>query len=462
MTDPGGELSFLGTLAPRLPEHTCSELTRREPAAVRPAVGGAARSTVGRPRLSLGSFSRWLAPVLTALFLCLSLPVRPAFASSPEVPTLRAAAPTPTPATARPSDHPEAREVDLPPLPDGFSTVSAGWIDFAYHPSIRGRIEPLLAAADRVRSELSEQLGQNVLSRVHVRIGRTTGEMRKLAPRGIGYPEYASGVAFSEAGIVLLTEEPRYPGEQHDLLEVFRHELAHVALSDAVDGKAVPRWFNEGFAVHASGEAVASRLQTLWTATLAGTLLPLKDLTATFPADATTASVAYAEAADLLRYLLRSHEAHRFRALIERVRAGESFERALGDAYATDLASFEYEWRQEVARRYTFWPVLFSGTTVWAVGLVLIVWAYRRRKRLSEKTLARWAVEEAAEDARRAALARMMERPVHIVLAQPSELVPSFSHPSSDAPPGEAQPQRPPSRPDVPKVEHDGHWHTLH
>jgi hypothetical protein len=403
--------------------------------------------------------------VLTALMLCLSLlSAGSAHASSPAAtPGLRPAAAAPSTApSARPADHPEAREVELPPLPDGFSTVSAGWIDFAYHPSIRGRIEPLLAAADRVRGELGDQLGQNVLGRVHVRIGRTTGEMRKLAPRGAGYPEYASGVAYSEIGLVLLTEEPRFPGEQHDLLEVFRHELAHVALYDALAGKSVPRWFNEGFAVHASGEAVASRLQTLWTATLAGNLLPLKDLTASFPADANTASVAYAEAADLVRYLLRSHEAHRFRSLIERVRGGESFERALGDAYATDLASFEYEWRQEVARRYTFWPVLFSGTTIWAIGLVLIVWGYRRRKQQAQTTMARWAVEEAAEDARRAALARMMERPVHIVLAQPNDLAQSISRPAPDLTPHGPSTHRPPSRPDVPKVEHDGNWHTLH
>jgi hypothetical protein len=291
--------------------------------------------------------------------------------------------------------------------------------------------------------------------------------MQKLAPKGAGYPKYASGVAYSELGLVLLTEEPRYPGEQLDLVEVFRHELAHIALHDAVLGRDVPRWFNEGFAVHASGEAIASRLSTLWTATLAGNLLPLRDLTNRFPSDATTASVAYAEAADIVRYLLRSDESHRFRSLVERIRSGQSFDQALSDAYSTDLASFEQEWREEVARRYTFWPVFLSGTTIWVVSLALVVWGWRRRKKRNEKTLARWAVEEAAEDARRAAIAaEMLARPVHIVLAHGRELGaitgsvvggPSASNPEAD------QQNRPrPMRPDVPKVEHAGHWHTLH
>lgn len=353
-----------------------------------------------------------------------------------------------------------ARDVELPPLPDDFSTVNAGWIDFAYHPSIRGRIQPLLAAADRTRGELEAALGQRVLSRVHVRIGRTPGEMQNLAPRGIGYPKYASGLAYSEIGLVLLTEEPRYPGEQHDLTEIFRHELAHIALHDAVQGKSIPRWFNEGFAVHASGEAVSGRLQTLWTATLSGNLLPLRDLTARFPSDATTASVAYAQAADIVRYLVRADEAHRFRSLVERVRTGESFERALSDAYSTDLASFEHEWREDVARRYTFWPIFLSGTTIWVLALGLVVLGWKRRKKRDQKTLARWAVEEAAEDARRAALQReLMARPVHIVLAH-RDFVPGAPPAGGSEEGGEQRPRAKP--PEVPKVEHDGHWHTLH
>ncbi len=352
-------------------------------------------------------------------------------------------------AVQRPSDHPHAAEATVPSVPEGFSTYDAGWIHFAYHPSIRAKIEPLKAAADQVKAELTDMLGRPVLDEVHVRIARTTGEMQTLAPQGVGYPKYASGVAYSEIGLVLLTEQPRYPNDHHDLLEVFRHELSHIALHDAVGRSNVPRWFNEGFAVYASGEGIATRVQALWTATLAGNLLPLADLTHRFPADATTASVAYAQAADVVRYLLRSHEMHRFRALIGRIGGGQPFEQALSDAYATDLPSLEHEWREDVARRYTFWPVLFSGSTVWMVAIGLFIWGWRRKRRRATATLERWAKEEAAEDRRREALERVAERPVHIVLTSGAEL----------NNPGAAPPLL--SR-DVPKVEHDGDWHTLH
>ena len=49
---------------------------------------------------------------------------------------------------------------------------------------------------------------------------------------------------------------------------MFRHELAHIALQDATLGHHVPRWFNEGFAIHASGESRYLRWKTLENATL--------------------------------------------------------------------------------------------------------------------------------------------------------------------------------------------------
>jgi len=333
--------------------------------------------------------------------------------------------------------------------PASFNAYDGGWIRFHYPPSVRERVQPLIASADDVRAELSAWLGQAVLRKLTVYVARTPGEMATLAPEGAPFPKYASGVAYPELGLVLLTIAPVYPNSRHELEEIFRHELTHVALHDAVSGRNVPRWFNEGLAVFASGESSFSRVRTLSTATLAGTLLPLQKLERTFPADAVSADVAYAEAADIVRFLLRQEDRHRFTSLIERVAKGQSFETALHDAYGLDLQGLEYEWREDVAKRYTFWPVLFSGTAIWAAVIGLFIWAWRRKRRKNQETLERWAREEAAEDElrRRVAAAEQNAR-VHIVLAK------------------KAAPQLRAGAeidvPEVPKVEHEGQWHTLH
>jgi hypothetical protein len=361
-----------------------------------------------------------------------------------------------------PSDAPRshAGSLRMPSIPAGFNSYDGGWITFVYHPSIRERVQPLIEDAAGARTQLTEWLGQPVLSEVRVAVARTPGEMTTLAPVNAPYPDYAAGVAYPEIGLVLLTVKPVHPNSQHELTEVFRHELAHVALEDAITGHAVPRWFNEGFAVLASGETSFVRMQTLATATMSDNLLPLAQMERTFPADENQANIAYAQAADVVRFLVRREEQHRFRGLVSRLRDGESMDAALLNSYGEETATLESEWREDVARRYTFWPVLMSGGIIWVGTLGLFVVGWRKKRRKTAATLARWEREEAAEDElrRRLTLRADTSSPnsprVHIVLARnesTEEAAPSMPPPLTRLPEVE-----------VPKVEHDGQWHTLH
>lgn len=358
----------------------------------------------------------------------------------------------------RGGDTPAASSLLMPAPPSDYTQYDGGWIKIAYHPSLAARVQVLRDDAEKVRSDLQALLGRPVLDKVHVRIGRTAGEMETLAPPGVDLPRYASGVAFSELDLVLLTAAPRYPGSQHDLSEVFRHELAHIALHDAVSRENIPRWFNEGFAVHASREAETARMQALWTATLSGNLIPFKQITRSFPADPTTASVAYAQAADMLRFLMRGGEEHRFQALIRRVAGGETFEQALLDAYSTDMFSLEKGWREDVARRYTFWPVLFGGSLIWIVGFGLLIWGYARRKKRAALKMARWAREEAIEDAQRRWAQALLQGSARV------RVVVTDADSASKAgllPEGARQANVVLHQP-VPSIEHEGQRYTLH
>jgi hypothetical protein len=326
-----------------------------------------------------------------------------------------------------------------------------GSIDMTRGGSILLILQRLIELAEPTRIELSERLGASVLDGLHVRVARTAGEMTTLAPQNAPYPKYASGVAYPDIDLVLITLDPRYPNERHDLVETFKHELAHVALNDAVKGHDIPRWFNEGFAVFVSGEGSIPRLQTLWTASLAGNIMPLDRLERTFPDDAILASIAYAEAADIVRYLVRTQEHYRFDGLVERIARGMSFDQALVAAYGIDRASLESEWRADLSKRYTIWPVITGSTLLWVGILGLFFLAYRRRKVRDRRTLERWRREEAKEDAllQLASAARASQR-VHIVVASPTA---TLAPPPRQTAGAEAE---------VPKVEHDGSLHTLH
>jgi hypothetical protein len=223
-----------------------------------------------------------------------------------------------------------------------------------------------------------------------------------------------------------------------DLDEVFRHEMAHVALEDAVRGHHVPVWFNEGLAIGLSGEHRIERERTLWSATLSGTLLPFADLDRSFPRDNFEVNIAYAESADFLRFLRQRSDHLRFVAMIERVRDGVPFDRALGDAYGSDLRKLEFQWRGEVERRYSVIPILTGGGLVWVLVIGGLGYAYVKKRRRTRAILAKWEKEEAIEDALRARREAEAESIGDATLVRISV---------------RAQPA---------KVEHEGGWHTLH
>ena len=425
-----------------------------------------------RPRAEL--LRRWLSRLVALVLLLSGLLAPPAAlageaasAASPGAAASAASRPD-AEATAEPlapHDQPriDGRRLELPRVPESFNTYEGGWVRFAYSPSVRQRVQALIGEADAFRDRLAAQLGQRVLGEVHVFVARTPGEMATFAPEGAPFPDYAAGVAYPSIGLVLLTISPVYASAHHDLAEVFRHELAHVALHDAVLGAHVPRWFNEGYAVNASGERAVDRLQAVWTATVAGTLIPLDRLDRSFPGDPAGVSLAYAQSAEVVRFLSRQQDAERFASTVARVRAGEPFPSAVRDAYGVDLGSLEHDWRQDAAKRYTFWPVFFSGSVIWFGALGLFVWGWKRRRDRAKVTLARWEVEEAAEEARvarsravSAVHARADGGPtrVHIVFPRGMEAgEPPLPPEAAVLPPPESA---------VPKVEYEGDWHTLH
>lgn len=392
---------------------------------------------------------RWFRLFLAFLFaLVVAVPAHaasregaePAAARPPEVGQDPAAPPTTTKGAPLVAPHdvpvvlPTARGV-IPPIPRNYVTKDLGWLEIAYPPSAGERVASILAEADAVKGQLASALGQSVLGHVTVRVAPTVADMARLAPSDAPPPEYASGVAYHGLHLVLLSMLQPRGGEAVDLDEVFRHELAHVALEDAVQGKHVPVWFNEGLAIQLSGERYPARMQTLWSATLSETIIPLKDLDRSFPHDNSEVSIAYAESADFMRFLTR-RSGVRFAALIDRVREGQAFENAMSDAYGDDLHRLEFEWRRDLEHRFSVIPILTGGGLIWVLVIVALGVAYVRRRRRAKAILARWEREEAIEDARLAKLAA--ERNESIV-----PIVPTAASVSM-------------------KIERDGCWHTLH
>ncbi len=360
-----------------------------------------------------------------------------------------------------------ALRLSVPALPEGFVQRDAGTVRFELPIVAETAVQPLLDEAATVWVRIASELGAPLDRPLTVRIGRSPEEMAALAPPEAPPPDYAVGVAYPEVDLLLLTLTAPETWERPELHEVFAHELAHVALHRAVsDGeieRPLPRWFDEGVAVHVAGERSVERIEVLWQGTVAGRLIPLDQLDG-FPGRPHEVSLAYAESADFVAWLLRRGDdgPARLRELLGRVRGGLAFEPAVALTFSVSLDTLENEWLDALSERYTLAPLLLGGGLAWALIGVLVVLAFRRKRSTAKQTLDRWSEEERVEDERDALKARARE-----ILRLRRELADRAATPAPSGPDEagasdlQASPLPPPPA-EIPTVEYDGHRHTLH
>lgn len=327
-----------------------------------------------------------------------------------------------------------------PPIPVSFLSQESGWITFQYPPSARDRVGGIVAQADELRAELTEALGQTPLEGVEVRVARGPEEMSTLAPSGSSIETQATGIAYPQLRLIVLSLGGPDPA---DLAAGFRLELARLALFEAVGGRTLPRWFSDGFAAHFGRDGEWGREWQLYRAVLRQRTHTTVELEHAFEKGGAQRALASAEATDFFAYLLQGEKTAKFAAAVERLRQGEDAVSALGAGYGRDIGALEREWRSELGRRVTFATIL-AVVGVPAFGLLTYALLRARRRHAAVvKVKNRKGRGNASGEAER----------VHIVLSRregreerPEPIDPAMI--SSDA--------------DVPKVEHEGEWHTLH
>ena len=376
-----------------------------------------------------GRLARVAATIAVLLFLAVSSSSRAQIA--------------PTPSDPRPWDAPwiDVEPLVVPPLPAEYLTHEEAGIRLSYQPSTRDRVRSLATLAAKIRGELGAALGIPVLGAIEIRVAAAPSEMARLGPVE-QLPGYATAVAFSQSHLVVMSALSPLSIDAPNLEGWLRHALAHLALDESTAGRPLPRWFHEGFAVDFAGEDAMLRAEMLARAALGRKLLGLAQIEAQFPADAPEGSLACAEAADFARFL----GPRRLTDLTGRLRAGEPWKDALAASAGLDAGTgLEVAWRKAMARRYSFLPVLVGSLMLWiAVAGAVLVRRARARARRDDVATRRESGERRARIARAA--------------ARRAPQGPRGDRVLDD----EALHEPVPSDPEVPRVEHDGRWYTLH
>lgn len=209
-------------------------------------------------------------------------------------------------------------------------------------------------------------------------------------------PEYGAAIAMpAEQRIVM--QGSRAGSDAGNPLQVLRHELAHLALHEAM-GDLPPRWFDEGYASYAAGEWGREEVLATNLALALRGAPSLEALDRAFSGGSASAAGAYALAHRAIVEMAAMDPERGLSLLFSYWRQSGELDPAIRRAYQVTLGDFETRWRQRTRRRYGA-LALFADLTVGAVVLVLVLVPLHlaRRKRNRERLERLRAAESAAE-----------------------------------------------------------------
>jgi len=186
-------------------------------------------------------------------------------------------------------------------------------------------------------------------------------------------PTWGAAIAVPGARTILLR------ADEGDLVRTLRHELAHLALHEAVAVR-VPLWFDEGYAGWAAGEWDRLGALELNLAVVRGAVPTLTGLDGALRGSASSVDPAYALAVSAVAELARRNPTRTLTPLLRRLESGEDFDAAVLATTGLALGRFEQEWQRAIRRRYTLGNWLLAGGG-WLVVALLVAWQVRRRRR---------------------------------------------------------------------------------
>ena len=193
-------------------------------------------------------------------------------------------------------------------------------------------------------------------------------------------PEWGAAIAFPDSNRIVM--QGRSAGsDAGDPIEVLRHELAHLALHEAL-GNLPPRWFDEGYASYAANEVARDAVLGANIALLFRRMPSLDSLDAGFQGGSLRAEGSYALAYRAVVELAARDPERGLTLFFQYWKETGRFDIAVRRAFGLTQPQFEAIWQSRTRRRYgglAFFADL-SVTAAMTLFLVLPFYVIRRRR----------------------------------------------------------------------------------
>jgi len=277
----------------------------------------------------------------------------------------------------------------LPP----YDTISTPYYDFFFTHEDRGAVEALAEGSSAITESVLSDLGVTLTGKISVYIP-DRGGFHNAQPVQTILPDSVIGTAYHQLSRIVLKSPRAFTRTPINLRKTITHELTHILLGQAFTRhEHVPRWLNEGLAMYESREWSFDRVVTMTQAVLTDSLLPLTDLTHTFPQDKKNLELAYCQSFYLVSFLVSEYGTARFHDFIRSYSKEQVLEDVLLTIYGMNLYELERRWHRTLKMRFSWIPLITSSITLWFLITVIFIVSYLRKKRNVQVTLKNWEEE---------------------------------------------------------------------
>jgi len=265
---------------------------------------------------------------------------------------------------------------------------------FYFHLQDKRVMKSLLDDAEALRREVVKDLGIDFKEKTKVYVAPSFKKYQEVQPGG-EVPSWSAAVAYPSLNLIIIQSPRAIKGKGIDLSKIFKHEFTHIAIGKAFSKReAIPLWLNEGLAMYESREWEFSRVSTIMRAVLTDSLIPLSEITQSFPFEANKAELAYSESFYLISFLISQYGKDSFHQFLKEYSGGKGLKDVLREVYGIKWEEFEEKWRNYLKVRFSWLPIVTSTTTLWFLVTVTFILAYIKKKKATKLKFEQWEKEE--------------------------------------------------------------------
>ncbi len=194
--------------------------------------------------------------------------------------------------------------------------------------------------------------------------GNRNDFFRALEP---GATEWTGGRAFPDHSIVLINVDPAsLEWGKNATTHELTHQVIHRVVQDTCGGMgnlSMPHWMDEGLAVYYEnpGSADPQFSGPVRRAIQNDTLVPLRTLTGSFPADPSAANLAYGQSWSVVDFMIRHYGREKLSSLLAAFKAGGHYDDIFMRVLGVDSDGLEAAWRKDIGAKPRAVPTRSTG-----------------------------------------------------------------------------------------------------